>query len=64
MTLKDLLTEYADGKTDAISAIRTLSGMFDPKHAVSLLTVICAITRHEQGDLDHETFRKVWLKEE
>ena len=64
MTLKELLEEYVSGKTDAISVIRTLSGMFNPDHAVALLTLICAITRVEQGDLDKETFVALWLKKD
>jgi hypothetical protein len=63
MTLKDLLEEYLDGKRDAISVIRTLSGMFDPANATDLLVLICAVTRIEQGDLDKDTFRSVWLGE-
>lgn len=63
MSLIDLLREYADEKIDAISTIRRISGMFEPQYAVDLLTIICAITRVEQGDLDRATFRKVWLRE-
>lgn len=63
MTLVDLMEEYLEGKTSAIQVIRTMSGMFNPDHAVTLLTYICAITRIEQGDLDHDTFRKVYLKQ-
>lgn len=62
-TIKSLLDNYLDGKTDAISVIRTLSGMFNPDHAVSLLTLICAITRIEQGDLEKEDFKSIWMKE-
>jgi len=61
--MKELLNRYLDGEEDAISIIRALSGMFDPKHAITLLSLICTITRHEQGDIDTETFRAVWLKE-
>jgi len=60
MTLADKLNLYFDGKIDAISLIRQLSGMFDPKKASELLTLICSITRHVQNDLDEETFRYVW----
>lgn len=62
MTLVSLCEEYLDGKITAINLIRTMSGMFNPDHAVSLLTFICAITRIEEGDLDHQTFRSVYLK--
>jgi len=58
--MKKLLTKYFDKEIDAIQIIRSLSGMFDPQHAVTLLSLICTITRHEQGDIDTETFKKVW----
>ena len=64
MTILELVEEYLDGKKDAISVIRTISGMFNPDIAVNLLALICAITRVEQGDLDKETMRSVWLKKE
>jgi len=57
-----LLNNYLEGKIDAIEAIRTLSGIFDPDQAVGLLAIICAITRVEQGDLDRETFKSVYIK--
>jgi len=60
MKLKELMRQYFMGETDAISVIRTLSGMFDPKHAASLLSLICTITRHDQGDIDTKTFNDVW----
>ena len=60
MTLADKLNMYLSKKRDAISLIRQLSGMFDPKHAIKIMTLICAITRYEQGDLDEKTFRSVW----
>jgi hypothetical protein len=62
MTIIDLLTQYSEGKREAIQVIRDMSGMFDPKHAVTLLTYVCAVTRVEQGDLDMECFREVYLK--
>jgi len=58
--MKEIMRQYFMGDIDAISVIRMLSGMFDPKSAVSLLTLICTITRHEQGDIDTETFNEVW----
>jgi len=60
MTTKELMKQYFVGELDAISLIRMLSGMFDPKHAVHWLTLICAITRHEQGDISTEDFNEVW----
>lgn len=62
MSILELLEEYLDGKRSAISAIRTISGIFNPDHAVILLAVICAITRVEEGDLSKETMRSIWLK--
>lgn len=62
MTLAQLLDEYVDGKQNAIHTIRTISGMFDPQHAITLLTLICAITRVEEGDLDKETFKEIYAK--
>lgn len=54
MTIKDLLTEYVEGDTDAISVIRQLSGAFNPDHAVDILAIICTISRTEQGDVEKE----------
>lgn len=64
MTIADLAKSYLKGETTAINFIRTLSGMFNPDHAISILTIICAITRIEEGDLDKDTFWKVYLKQE
>ncbi len=63
MSKRELIENYLKGETDAISVIRILSGIFDPKYADGILVLICAITRIEQGDLDKETFRSIWLKE-
>ena len=60
MNIKDLMKQYFTGDLDAISLIRMLSGMFDPSKATTLLTLICTITRHEQGDITTETFNSVW----
>lgn len=60
--MKKLLEEYLEGKSDAITVIRTISGMFNPDHAIILMALICSITRIEQGDLDKETFRSIWLE--
>jgi hypothetical protein len=62
MTLKDLLEKYLNGQMTAIHLIRVLSGMFNPDHAINILALICQITRIEEGDLDKETFREIWLK--
>lgn len=64
MSLKEMMSSYFKKETDAITVIRTLSGMFDPKHAIDILSLICTITRHEQGDIDTETFKKVWKFED
>jgi hypothetical protein len=58
--MKELLNQYFNKELDAITLIRTLSGMFNPDKAVSLLTLICTITRHEQGDIDTDTFKAIW----
>jgi len=60
MTMKEIMRQYFMGEMNAITLIRLLSGMFDPKNAVNLLNLICTITRHEQGDIDSETFNEVW----
>lgn len=62
MIIIDLMEEYIDGKHTAINTIRTMSGMFNPDHAVHILAFVCAITRVEEGDLDEDTFRSVYLK--
>jgi hypothetical protein len=62
--MKQLLLDYANGKNNAISVIRTLSGMFNPDHAVGLLSIVCAITRVEQGDLDRDLFKQLYKLEE
>lgn len=63
MTTRQLLENYLDGKTDAISTIRAISGAFNPDFAVDLLALICAITRIEQGDLEKDLFRQLWMAE-
>ena len=60
MTVKEIMRQYFMGEMDAISVIRLFSGMFDPKNASHLLSLICTITRHEQGDIDTNTFNDVW----
>ena len=60
MTMREIMRQYFMGEVDAISTIRMLSGMFNPDHAVTLLSLICTITRHEQGDIDTQTFNSVW----
>jgi len=60
--MKSALNEYLDGDITAIDLIRTLSGAFDPRDAVSVLAMICAICRVEQGDLDKEVFRSLLLQ--
>lgn len=57
------MNNYLEGKTDAITVIRTLSGIFNPEQAINILVLICAITRIEQGDLDKDTFRETYLGE-
>ena len=64
MTVNELLLSYIEGETDAISAIRALSGIFDPNVAINYLVIICQITRIEQGDLEKDLFVKLYkLKE-
>ncbi len=58
----ELIGDYVDDKVTAINFIRTLSGAFNPSHAVSILALICAICRVEEGDLDKETFRSLFIK--
>jgi hypothetical protein len=58
--MRELLNNYLAGKINAIETIRTLSGMFNPDHAIAILSIICNITRIEQGDLDKETFKELY----
>ena len=58
--MKELLLKYLNGEISAIKTIRTLSGAFNPDHAVSILAIICSITRVEEGDMDKETFKEVF----
>lgn len=60
MTLIDVLNQYIEGKSNAISTIRKISSVFDPQSAVDLLALINSITRHELGDMDKNTFKEVW----
>lgn len=60
MPIKELLRQYANGEVKANKAIRMLSGMFNPEHAVSLLSVICQITRVEDGDLEMDLFKEIF----
>lgn len=61
--MKHPIHEYLDGDIAAIDLIRTLSGAFDPRDAVSILAMICAICRVEQGDLDKETLRSFLIRD-
>ena len=61
MTLAEQLQEYLDGKISAISMIRMLSGMFNPQHAITILAIICSITRVEEGDMDREFFKSYFI---
>jgi len=56
MTLQSLLEDYINGRSDAITTIRTISGVFNPEISTNLLALICSITRVEQGDLSKEIF--------
>lgn len=60
MTLKETVNKYANKEMDAISLIRILSGAFNPDHAISILVIICQVTRVEQGDLDIEDFKAMY----
>ena len=66
MTLKERLSQHMDDIEEAdhakktVELIREISGMFNPDHAVDLLALINQLTRLELGDLDIETFKKVW----
>jgi len=57
--VKELIENYINGKTDAITVIRTLSGAFNPDHAIDILLIICMITRVEQGDLEKDLFKEL-----
>lgn len=59
MSIKDAIREYLDGKTDALEAIRTFSGIFDPDYAVQLLAIINMVVRVEQGDMDKEDMEEI-----
>lgn len=66
MTLKERLSQHmediegADHAKKTVELIREISGMFNPDHAVDLLALINQLTRLQLGDLDVETFKKVW----
>lgn len=62
--MKKLLNSYLNKETDAIQTIRTLSGVFNSEHAIDILSLICTITRHEQGDIETQTFRSAWKLDE
>jgi len=62
--MKELIEEYINGEMDAIVLIRTLSGAFNPDHAVDILATICMVTRVELGDLDKKTLKKILFKED
>lgn len=60
MTLGDLLKQYFNKEISAIKLIRTLTGMFDPDHAIDILAITNQICRHEEGDIDTETFKSIY----
>ena len=59
MTIRDLIEQYLNGDIDAIQAIRDMTGIINPDAAVDIIVVINMVTRHKQGDLDTETFKKL-----
>lgn len=61
MTISDRLEEYLEGETDAIQVIRELTGVFNPEHAIGILSLVCSITRVEQGDMDREFFKEHFI---
>jgi hypothetical protein len=63
MTIRQLLKSYSIGETDAVSAIRMLSGVIDPEKTIAHLAVICQITRVEHGDLEMTTFKEMYFLE-
>lgn len=60
MSIKEELTMYFNKETSAVELIRALSGIFNPDMAVNILALINQICRHEQGDLDTETFKSMF----
>jgi len=54
-----MFKKYIEGKTDAITTIRALSGIVQSDTAVDVLAVICMITRVEQGDLEMDLFAEL-----
>ncbi len=60
MTLKDLLIQYFNKEVSAVEAIRMLTAMVNPDHAIDILALVNQICRHELGDLDTETFKAVY----
>lgn len=63
MSIKELLNQYINQEITALEVIRTLSGAFNPQHAVDLLAIIQQVVRHEQKDLDTETFKSMFKLE-
>lgn len=60
MSVVDLLKEYFDKKVTATEIVRRLTNIVNPDMAVDILALINQICRHEQGDLDTETFKSVY----
>lgn len=60
MSLADILKKYLNKEVDAVTVIRTVTGIFNPEQAVNLLALTNQICRHEQGDLDTETFKAIY----
>jgi hypothetical protein len=60
MSIKEAISKYLNKSMTSTELIRMLSGMFNPDIAVDLLVVINQVCRHEQGDLDTETFKSLY----
>jgi Ca2+-binding EF-hand superfamily protein len=64
MNIISKCNDYLDGKITSNDLIRSLSGAFDPNHAVTLLALINGVTRVEDGDMDKDMFRSIYLGNE
>lgn len=60
MSIREALQKYVNKEMTAIEFLRLLSGAFNPDMAADLLALVNQVCRHEEGDLDTETFKSLY----
>lgn len=60
MSIQELIKKYLNKEMSSTEAIRTLTGIINPDHAVDVLAIINQICRHEMGDLSTDLMKSMY----